>query len=189
MKIRATSLASERQSAEALFREHAKFISDFLHRLGVHEPDIDDTVQEVFMVAHQKGGYSPGPARPRTWLAAIAVRLAAASRRSRARRREDYDTVALEAARVEGRNPASAAEIAESLLRVQQALDRVDVDHRAVFVLYEMEGESCDAIAAALEVPVGTVYSRLHHARRRFQEAYAQLTGGEDSALHTAEAT
>jgi RNA polymerase sigma-70 factor (ECF subfamily) len=44
-------------------------------------------------------------------------------------------------------------------------------------VLFEIEGESCDDIAAGLGIPVGTVYSRLHAARRDFQKAFAKLAG------------
>jgi len=46
-----------------------------------------------------------------------------------------------------------------------------------VFVMFEIDGLSCDEIAATIGVPVGTVYSRLHAARRDFQKAYAKLTG------------
>ena len=49
-------------------------------------------------------------------------------------------------------------------------------------VLYEIEGLSCDAIASAFEIPVGTTYSRLHNARKRFIEAHARLER-EDSAV------
>jgi len=166
----------ERISAEELFVEHAEFVSSFLHRLGVPDPDVDDMVQEVFMVAHRKGGFVPGAAHPRTWLGAIAVRLAASERRARARSREAPDETSVSAARSVSGSPQGAAEVAESLTRVQRALDRLDLDHRAVFVLYEIEGQACTDIAVALGLPVGTVYSRLHHARRRFQEAYADLT-------------
>jgi RNA polymerase sigma-70 factor (ECF subfamily) len=43
-----------------------------------------------------------------------------------------------------------------------------------VFVLFELEGEPCASIATALGIPTGTVYSRLHHARRRFLEAWGE---------------
>jgi RNA polymerase sigma-70 factor (ECF subfamily) len=62
--------------------------------------------------------------------------------------------------------------LSEALKRVQTALDTLDVDHRAAFLLYELESESCQTIAELLEVPVGTVYSRLHKARKMFLEAY-----------------
>jgi len=168
-------VTNEPVHTEQLFREHAPFIAAFLHRLGVHDSDVDDAVQEVFMVAHEKGGYRPGPALPRSWLGAIAWRVAASRRRSLRRRREDFDDAALRSAAAEGRSPADAADIAEQLLRVQVALDSLDDELRATFVLYEIEGEPCGSIAEAMGVPTGTVYSRLHNARKRFAEAYARL--------------
>jgi RNA polymerase sigma-70 factor (ECF subfamily) len=72
--------------------------------------------------------------------------------------------------------------IRKSVARVQQALDTLDHEHRAAFVLYEIEGETCDAIAISFGVPVGTIYSRLHFARRRFLAAYAALTRDDPTA-------
>ena len=163
-----------RLDAQALFRAHAPFIASFLHRLGIAPADVDDWVQEVFLVAHRRGGYVPGPAQPRTWLAAIAVRVAHAGRRARGRLREQSSELALRALPAAD-DPAQALETRRSLERVQRALEALDLEHRAAFVLYEIEGESCDSIASSFDVPVGTVYSRLHHARRRFTEAYAAL--------------
>src|SRR5262249_30057430 len=103
----------ERVGSEQLFREHAEFIAAFLHRLGVRGADVEDAVQEVFVVAHQKGGYRPGPAKPRSWLAAIALRIARSARRAHARRREDYDDRGLDSLIQEKKSPSEAAEIAE----------------------------------------------------------------------------
>lgn len=165
--------------AEALFRAHASFIAAFLRRLGTPPSEVDDLVQEVFLVAHRKGGYVPGAGQPRTWLAAIAVFVARSNRRSRSRRHEHPDESTLESTVTEARDPEEALETRKSVERVQRALHTLDLEHRAAFVLYEIEGESCDAIAASFDVPVGTIYSRLHHARRRFQEAYAKLAGAD----------
>ncbi|MGD8862522.1 MAG: RNA polymerase sigma factor [Myxococcales bacterium] len=170
-----------RLDAAALFRAHAPFVAGFLRRLGVGADDVDDLVQEVFLVAHQKGGYVPGPARPRSWLGAIALRLARGYRRARGRNREDADALALELSAGDGKSPAETLELRRSLQRVQSALDGLDLEHRAAFILYELEGESCAAIAASLEVPVGTVYSRLHHARKKFLQAY-EAQGAEEGA-------
>lgn len=164
--------------AQTLFRAHAGFVASFLLHLGTPRSEVDDLVQEVFLVAHRKGGYVPGAGLPRTWLAAIGLRLASNHRRARGRRREEADPAALEGAAAHG-DPAMAADVRRSLARVQRALERLDLPHRAVFVLFELEGESCEHIAQALEVPVGTVYSRLHTARRKFLEVYAQLGADE----------
>jgi len=168
-------VAAEAVSTEKLFKKHASFIASFLHRLGVHDADIDDVVQEVFMVVHKKGGYVPGPAQPRSWLAAIALLVAKASRRRQGKRREAYDETLLTSLQAEGKTPDQALQIARSMQRVQTALDTLDLSHRAVFILYELEGESCQAISESLQIPLGTIYSRLHIARKRFSKAYTKL--------------
>jgi RNA polymerase sigma-70 factor (ECF subfamily) len=165
----------DRIDAEALFRAHAGFIAKFLGRLGVRAGDEDDLVQEVFLVAHRKGGYVPGSGQPRTWLAAIALNVARAAHAARSRRREALDMTELEGMAAHGCNPEAALDARMSLARVQRSLNMLDLEHCAAFVLYEIEGESCDAIAAAFDVPIGTIYSRLHHARRRFIDAYSNL--------------
>jgi len=159
--------------AEALFRAHAGFVASFLRRLSVPEADVDDLVQEVFVIAHRKGGYVTGPAQPRTWLGAIALRVAQSGRRSRQRHPSALSDGAAPADTASERlDPAEQLETQRALQRVQRALDQLSLEHRATFVLFEIEGESCDNIAAALQVPLGTVYSRLHAARRRFLSAY-----------------
>ncbi len=172
-----------RLDAEALFRAHAPFVAAFLHRLGTAAADVDDLVQEVFLVAHRKGGYVPGAGQPRTWLAAIALHVARSGRRARSRRRDVMDETALQAAASVAPDPAEALELRKSLQRVQRALQALDLGHRAAFVLYEIEGEPCESIAASFGVPIGTIYSRLHHARRRFQEAYAVAAQDDPGAL------
>lgn len=169
----------EHIGAGELFRAHAAFVASFLVRLGVPAGELDDLVQEVFIVAHRKGGYVRGPAQPRSWLASIALRIAQAGRRARLTRnaREsthpDWDAVA-----AGGGDPGVRLEARRSVERVQRALETLPVDHRAALILYELDGESCESIAAVFEVPIGTIYSRLHSARRRFLEAY----GGLDEA-------
>jgi RNA polymerase sigma-70 factor (ECF subfamily) len=170
--------------AEALFLAHAPFVASFLHRLGTPRAEVDDLVQEVFLIAHRKGGYEPGAAQPRTWLAAIALRVARGNRRERARRLDVPDEPHLASA-IAPNDLQLSAETRESLSRVQRALASLDFEHRAAFVLYELEGDPCDSIAAALGVPVGTIYSRLHHARRRFLDAYTALGGDTGAGLRS----
>jgi RNA polymerase sigma-70 factor (ECF subfamily) len=161
----------------ALFRAHAAFVAGFLIRLGVNRRDLDDAVQEVFLVAHRRGGFEVGSAQPTTWLAEIALRVASGLRRTRRRRPEDPEPD--HEAPAEGPTPFEAAAAAQTLDRVQRALDTLSLDHRAVFILFEIEGEPCDRIAEGLGVPIGTVYSRLHAARKGFQKAYARLAPNE----------
>jgi len=164
-----------RVGVERLFRDHAEFVASFLRRLGVPEADVDDAVQEVFTVAHRKGGFEPGRATARSWLGAIAVRAASTWRRTLRRRREVFDPSGVAVPEGSAIAPQNELEARQALRRVERALATLDIKLRAVFVLYEMEDEDCQAIAAALDLPVGTVYSRLHAARKRFTEAHTEL--------------
>ena len=162
-------------SAGVLFRQHAAFVANFLVRLGVDRSEVDDVIQDVFMIAHRRGGYRPGAARPTTWLADIALRVNANRRRGQRRSRVSADMGPVEHAIDPATTPGDALQLRQSLDRVQAALDAVDEDKRVVFILFELEGESCDSIAAGLGVPVGTVYSRLHGARKQFAKAHARI--------------
>lgn len=166
---------AEHLDAEALYRAHSTFVARFLLRLGARNEDVPDLVQEVFLVAHRRGGFTPGPAKPTTWLAEIAFRVSSDRRKKANRRREDSDTESVSLAPAAGDSPGRRAEARQALQRVQAALDTLTPEKRAVFVLYEIEGQACDAIAAGMEIPVGTVYSRLHAARRDFAKAHASL--------------
>jgi RNA polymerase sigma-70 factor, ECF subfamily len=164
--------AGPRVGAAELFRRHAGFVARFLAQLGVRPQEIDDAVQEVFLAAHRRGGYLEGPARPTTWLAEIALRVVQTRRRTARRRPEGPGEVDASDEAIAPSGPFEAMVEAEARARVARALDALDLEHRAVFVLFELDGEPCDAIAASLGVPVGTVYSRLHKARQRFKDAY-----------------
>lgn len=183
-------LQATHHDAAALFRAHAGFVANFLHRLGAQQAEIDDLVQEVFLVAHRRGGFvEDGRARPTTWLAEIAIRVASVSRRSKRRSREQPDQDTVVDAKSSEVDPAHAAETREALDRVQAALDSLDDERRAIFVLFELEGEPCSAIAASFDIPVGTVYSRLHKARKQFKEAHARLLARSQPARRPAPPT
>jgi RNA polymerase sigma-70 factor, ECF subfamily len=168
--------------SETLFRLHARFVASFLYRLGVRGADIEDAVQEVFLTAHRRGGYRPGAASPTTFLAQLALEVNLARRR-RSSRAQPVDREDLAAATV-GESPADPSQALatkEAARRLQAALDAMDDGHRAVFVLFELEGESCESIGAGLRIPVGTVFSRLHAARRAFREHVARGRRGDDA--------
>ena len=161
-----------RLDAETLFRQHATFVAGFVIRLGAAPADVDDLVQEVFLVAHRKGGFRPDRARATTWLAEIAVRLVANRRRQTSRRPVECVEDLPETQQDPSVDPFENAANREALMRVQQALDTLPLKQRAVFILFELQRESCESISEGLGVPVGTIYSRLHHARRSFKKAY-----------------
>lgn len=165
---------AEPVAAGELFRRHAAFVARFLVRYGISVGDVDDVLQEVFLVAHRHGGYRPGPAKPTTWLATIAVRLAATFRqKARTRSFQQAAGPVVEAAVSQAPTPEVTVAIDAEMARLHDALQTLAPEHRLAFILYELEGEPCSSIAAATGVPIGTVHSRLHFARQRLRRALA----------------
>jgi RNA polymerase sigma-70 factor (ECF subfamily) len=156
---------------DRIFREHGPFVWRALRRLGVAPSDADDACQEVFVVVYRKLGEYEGRAQMRTWLYGIAVRVAAAHRRKAHTKREipTEEPVAPETASLT--TPEGEAADREALALLDKALDELDEEKRAVFVLYEVEGLEMPEVAEALSCPVQTAYSRLHAARKDVERA------------------
>lgn len=157
-----------------LLAEHHSLVWRSLRRLDLPECDADDASQQVFLVAYRRlADIAPGSER--SFLLHTALRVAAEFRRSRKRRREeDGQTL--------GTMPDLAAS-PEELLDRQRAcamLDRVlaamPMDLRTVFVLFEIEELTMAEIASAIEIPAGTVASRLRRARAVFRETAARIS-------------
>ena len=162
-------------------RAHGGFLWATLQRLGAAPRDLDDVYQETLMVVHRRGGdYDPSaPLRP--WLYGICVRVVAGWRRRAHRRREElHDRVP------EPHDPALSPEEHAARARsreiLREVLDGMELERRAVFVMFEIDELPCDQIAEMTGVPIGTVYSRLHAARQEFQrqaERWQKRNGGE----------
>ncbi len=152
---------------EALYEEHFDYVWTNLRRLGVHGPDLDDAVQETFLVVHRRLDDLDRDASSRGWLFGIARRIASRHRRGLGRRVRRL--AALQA--VPPRSGDSEAELGhtQAARLLQGFLDRLDPKKREVFILAELEGMSGVEIAAALGVPVNTVGSRLRAARAAFE--------------------
>jgi RNA polymerase sigma-70 factor (ECF subfamily) len=127
-------------------------------------------MQEVFLIAHRNGGYQPGPAKPTTYLASIAFRLVHTERRKKKVRSFVEVNDERVSAASGGADPERIAVQQEQMRALQRALDALDEEKRAVFVLAELQGETVVSIAAGLGIPVDTAYSRLRAARKQFHE-------------------
>jgi RNA polymerase sigma-70 factor (ECF subfamily) len=175
-----------------LFRQYGKFVASFFFRLGARQADLDDLVQEVFLTAHRLGGYRPGAASPTTFLARLALAARLSSRRRNVRwMAAQTGETALAVVSRGPEDPARALVLKRAAGRLQQALDAMEPAQRAVFILFELHGESCEAIAAGLGVRIGAVYSRLHAARKTFAknvaEAALRIDSDDAGELHTQE--
>lgn len=163
---------------------HADFVWRSLQRLGVREADLDDAHQEVFIVVHRRLGEFEGRSRITTWLYAICQRIALERRRQSHARREEIQAEPPEnrdPSRECAEDPERAALQREARVRLEAILDELEPERRAAFVMFELEGMSCEEIAEITGVPLGTVYSRLHHARRAFDRAVARWQARDES--------
>jgi RNA polymerase sigma-70 factor (ECF subfamily) len=155
--------------------EHVEHVWRSLQRLGVREPDLEDALQEVFVVVHRRLHTFDESSRMTTWLFGIALRVAAAYHRRAYRRREQLVEDAARYDESPARNPEEDAALGQARQRVTEILDAMDLEKRAVFVMFELEELAAPEIALQLGIPVGTVYSRLDAARRDFARSLRRL--------------
>ena len=163
----------------SLHEAHADFVWRSLCRLGVREADADDMMQEVFVVVHRRLSTYVAGGKVTTWLFGICLRVAAAYRRRACNRREQLVGEAPDPWVSPDPPPDSIAEAREAQQRLKSLLDELDLEKRAIFVMFEIDEMPCDEIASLLGVAVGTVYSRLHAARKAFAAALGRLQARE----------
>lgn len=159
---------SDLSTLKRVYEEHGPWIRSALARLGGPGMDEDDLLQEVFLVALKRPDVFVDNPEPRAWLYGVAVNVAQAARR-RARLRRWFGLEAAESVS-DGITPERSIEQGDAKKRVYAALDRLSEKKRAVFILFELEGLSGEEIARAVGCPLKTVWTRLFHARREFEQ-------------------
>lgn len=174
-------IRNERRLAE-MVHAHYALLWRTIRRLGVPEGEVDDALQEVFLISHRKIELVPR-FQERGFLMAVAIRVASTRRRSLHRRREcTHGALADEAD--PSPSPYELTERKHARALLDEILDSMESKFRAVFVLFELEGLEAQEISGLLEIPMGTVASRLRRARELFQRAAARhqarhaLSGG-----------
>jgi RNA polymerase sigma-70 factor, ECF subfamily len=161
----------------AVYEANFRYVWRCLRSLGVHDAQLDDALQDVFVVVQRKLSDFDGGAKLRTWLYAIALRV---SRKYRERRRRE--PASLETTResqpelVLTHSGEGAALANERLALAHAALGTLSDEQREVFVLARIEQMSAPEIASVIEIPLNTVYSRLRAARLAFDAEIARRT-------------
>jgi RNA polymerase sigma-70 factor, ECF subfamily len=158
----------------ALVVEQYDFIWRSIRRLGVPPTDVDDCVQQVFWVAARKLDEIHAGSE-RAFLFSTALRVASDARRSRTRRREVPDQGEGCEALDPAPDPEELADKTRARALLDEVLDAMPMDLRAPFVLFELEEMPTAEIAAVLDLPTGTVASRLRRAREEFQKIVARV--------------
>jgi RNA polymerase sigma-70 factor, ECF subfamily len=159
--------------AQEVYEQHADFVWRSLQHLGVRSADLEDLGQEVFVTVHRKLSSFDGRSKLTTWLFGICLNLVLRHRRRAYLRLEFLHAEPPE--RVDPETPELRYAEEEARVRLEQLLARLSPERRATFVLFEIEGVSCEEIAELTAVPIGTVYSRLHLARKQVALTAARL--------------
>jgi RNA polymerase sigma factor (sigma-70 family) len=148
-----------------LYDRYQETITTFVRRATNDAADVEDLVHATFMTAARAALNFDGRQSCRPWLVGIAARLVYRRRRGLARwaralreltfRETDRHT-----------DPNSELTARDQVSRLAHALEQLSESKRVVLLLAESEGLSSERIANTLEIPIGTVWTRLHHARR-----------------------
>ncbi|EDM74062.1 RNA polymerase, sigma-24 subunit, ECF subfamily protein [Plesiocystis pacifica SIR-1] len=161
-------MARSRPTLEAVFREHHDYVWRSLRRLGLGEDQVDDAVQDVFLVVHERLDEFEFRASLRTWLFRICMNVAMSHQR-RSQRDNQAELLIPQGSLTE------KLERREALRLLDALLDSLDTEQRAVYVLAEIEGHSGPEIARMLGIELNTAYSRLRLARAKMARALRRL--------------
>jgi RNA polymerase sigma-70 factor (ECF subfamily) len=164
--------AGEARAFEELVRAYQHRVFGVAVRMLGNGAEAEDVAQEVFFRVHRAIGEFRGDARLSTWLYAIASRLCLTRLGAGERRfgREGEETLARLANGHADADPGASLEKSELEVALHRAIAELPEDRRIVVVLRDLEGLAYEEIAAALELPLGTVRSRLHRARMDLKE-------------------
>jgi RNA polymerase sigma-70 factor (ECF subfamily) len=162
-----------RPDLATIFDEHFDYVWATLRRLGVRDADREDLVHEVFLKVHGRlSDYDPKrPQRP--WLFGFAYRVAADHHRLARHRLE----VLGEPADAAAANPPADERVAafEERALLFEALKSLNLDQRSVLILHDLDETPIPEIAAMLDIPLNTAYSRLRLAREQLAATAQRL--------------
>jgi RNA polymerase sigma-70 factor (ECF subfamily) len=168
--------AARAATVASLYLEYAGFVRRVLRVHGVGVWCVEDAVQDVFLIAFRRFGDFVPRASHKTWLFAIATRIARDHRRRVTRKGGllglDENDVACSRA-----DPYANAAAAQTLREIERQLGSLDHRRREVFILAQIEQMTAPEIAKTLAVKLNTVYSRLRSARREFAVSTARARG------------
>lgn len=179
--------AGDEAAFGAIMREHYERTFRLIYGIVHNEADARDICQDVWVTVWKQLGTFRGDARFGTWLHPIATRRALDHLRKRRRWFDrflpiaggDDDAAVAVPEPVTTDDARQQAEGSERTAQLHAALDSLPPKHRAVLTLREVQGLSYEEIAQATGVPVGTVMSRLHHARKLLADKIRGAAHGE----------
>lgn len=169
----------ESQAFNELVTRHQDKVYNVVFRFCGNQEDAADVTQRAFINAYRKIQDFKGDAAFSTWIYRIAFNQAVSFRREHKRDGVSLysrdDELITEPA--ESRNPTEGMEADETRKKVQQALELLEEGDRQIILLKDLQGYSYDEIAGIMQVPKGTVRSRLHRARLELKAKLKSFIG------------
>ena len=154
-----------------LFERHHEAVYRFMSRMtGTEAQDIDDLVQETFIQVQRCAVKYKAKSSVKTWILGIAVNMVRRYCRDRKRRPYLVDPKS-RAETPSASTPQKDLEYRDTLKCLAEAMQNLPLKQRSIFVLCDLEGVSGVEAAATLGIPQGTVWRRLHEARKTLREA------------------
>jgi RNA polymerase sigma-70 factor (ECF subfamily) len=154
-----------------LYDRHHESVRQFASRACARVDEADDVVHDAFLTVYRTAGAYDGRPCARPYLVGIAAQLVRERRRRWARWTEVLAAFVSTQHDVSPRTPEDDATTAEAAERLDRALAHLSTEKRLVVLLFEREGFSGEEVARALGIPLGTVWTRLHHARAELRRA------------------
>lgn len=164
----AAPAAEKLPSVGEVYDDHVDFVVRMARGLGVPPSGVDDVVQDVFLVVHEKLATFEGRAQLRTWIARIVLNVVRSHRRAykKSRSHDPIDDEPIDAA---GKTPDQIALERQAMRLLSQILEEMPDEQRTVFVLSEIEGLPMHEIASVEGVSANTASSRLRLARKVYE--------------------
>lgn len=175
--------SGDMRSFDALIYRHGKKLYAMIYNMTSHHEDTNDLLQEVFAKAYQSLGKFRGQSSFYTWLYTIAMNMTLNFLKKRSRRSgmslNELDQSALSDpalidTRVEA-NPVALHELKNLQKRLNEAMQELSEEHRAVVTMFDIQGMPHSEICEILKVSEGTVRSRLHYAHQYLQSRLQDL--------------
>lgn len=162
-----------------VYQEEFDYVWHSLRRLGVVQRHLPDVTQDVFLFVHRRLASFDETRPVKPWPFGIAFRVASDTR-ALARTRHEYVGEPVEA---RDPRPTADAQLADAEAKeiVQRALDSLELNHRAILIMHDIDELPMSEISVSLDVPVKTLYSRLSVAREKFTSAGRRLLAGRGS--------
>lgn len=157
-----------------LFDRYETTVRRFAARLGAADADVDDIVQTVFVYAPRIARRYQEQASARAWLLGVTINVVRRHRRSLARIARRLTAWATEPRFAAPAGPDELMELHQLAALANRALAKLSAKKREVFVMVVLEGVPCDEVAVTLGVPVGTVWTRLHHAKHELRDVLSK---------------